>query len=617
MVKGAGEVLNLNKNRLDYGELLHPPFDFRLDRAVATSYSVNLQALLSIPVALIYRQTMEGDFTASPAKMLESIKQISRRVTVYHQEGQLHVPHSFNRLYAYLEPCLSPIRLSSAYHIFHPKVWVLRYVNDSSGEVRFRVIILSRNLTFDRNWDVAAYVEGKVATRKWKQNQPLVDFVAWLHRQEPFPEADVFLEDLAKAWFTAPEPFENFQFHPIGTPNYETNPVDTPTGDKVAAISPFVTSSIIQSLHDRVQREFWFFGRGLEMNKLSGEFFEDSNLYCLPEHIIDGERVLEEDETEAARDQDIHAKVFLFENSDSTRWFLGSANATNAASSGNVEFMLELIGDSPRLRVKRLLDELIAEGPFTPFERTDEKVESEEDIQRKRELRRFEHALLGSAISGSITPASEPGQYHLSVQLDLSSLKEDYGFKLRVKPFGPSGTLKRVTVGESQAIRFDSIPEVDLSRFLEISIQDKGKDVSAFLLRIKIKGLPRHRLDHIFRKLVDSSEKFFEYLHFLLADEVRKEELLSGLQVAQVTGQELEADVTSWNFDKPIYEQLLVAASRAPDRLRAIDDVIKQLESRDGQNEDDSSVVPPEFLCFWEAFRQVRDEPSPGQKGAP
>lgn len=599
-------MLDLKNNRLDYGELLSPHQNFRLDQAVATSYSVNLQALLSIPVALIYRQTLEGDFTASPAKMLESIKQTSSRVTVYHQKGLLHVPHAFNWLYAYLETCLSPIQLPSPFQIFHPKVWVLRYVNDHSEEVNYRVIILSRNLTFDRNWDVAAWVDGKVGSRRWSQNKPMVDFVSWLNAQEPFPQAKRFMDGLAKAWFKTPEPFDNFQFHPIGVPGYEDNPVDGPTGDKVAAISPFVSSQTVESLHDRAAREFWFFGRSFEMGKLSGDYLEDSNLYCLPENVVDGERILEEDEAEEAQDQDLHAKVFLFENEESTHWFLGSANATQAASSGNVEFMMELKGDSPKLRIARLVKELVEEplgvGPFTKFKPREGDVESEAEIQRKRELRKFEHALLKCSIAGKVYPAEKPHHFDLAVRLNLGALSEDYGFTLQIKPFSPNATYKKVIPGESQKISFADIPEVDLSSFLEISIQDKGEVLHCFLLRIKITGLPSHRLDNIFRKLVDSSEKFFEYLHFLLADEVRKEELLSGLKGGRTSSDELDENSLVWNLDQPIYEQLLVAASRTPQKLKAIDEVIKQLESKP-DNEDDKPIVPPEFLSFWEAFR--------------
>ena len=54
----------------------------------------------------------------------------------------------------------------------------------------------------------------------------------------------------------------------------------------------------------------------------------------------------------------------------------------------------------------------------------------------------------------------------------------------------------------------------------------------------------------------------------------------------------------------PIFEQLLLAASRSPRRLKAIDDVIQELRKEDGEDSP-QNVVPHEFLDFWEAFKEV------------
>lgn len=43
-------VLDFRQDRLDYGRLLIPPEDHRLDRAIAVTYSLDLNTLLSIPV---------------------------------------------------------------------------------------------------------------------------------------------------------------------------------------------------------------------------------------------------------------------------------------------------------------------------------------------------------------------------------------------------------------------------------------------------------------------------------------------------------------------------------------------------------------------------------------
>jgi len=60
-------MLDFRNDRLDYGRLLIPPEGYRLDRAIAATYSLDLNTLLSIPVALFYSQTcVFGKQSAGP-----------------------------------------------------------------------------------------------------------------------------------------------------------------------------------------------------------------------------------------------------------------------------------------------------------------------------------------------------------------------------------------------------------------------------------------------------------------------------------------------------------------------------------------------------------------------
>ena len=45
-------MLNPNQDRLDYGQVLTPPVGFRLDFAVGTTYSLDLDALVGACIAL-------------------------------------------------------------------------------------------------------------------------------------------------------------------------------------------------------------------------------------------------------------------------------------------------------------------------------------------------------------------------------------------------------------------------------------------------------------------------------------------------------------------------------------------------------------------------------------
>jgi hypothetical protein len=47
-------MLDCRRDHLDYGEMLKPPHGYILERAIASTYSLDLNALLSVPVALVF-----------------------------------------------------------------------------------------------------------------------------------------------------------------------------------------------------------------------------------------------------------------------------------------------------------------------------------------------------------------------------------------------------------------------------------------------------------------------------------------------------------------------------------------------------------------------------------
>ena len=54
-------MLHPKNNRIDYGEQLIPPEGYELAYAVGTTYSLDLEALMILPVALFYAQKLDGN----------------------------------------------------------------------------------------------------------------------------------------------------------------------------------------------------------------------------------------------------------------------------------------------------------------------------------------------------------------------------------------------------------------------------------------------------------------------------------------------------------------------------------------------------------------------------
>lgn len=583
--------------------MLKPPPGFELVRGIGTTYSLDLNALLSIPVALVFAQTLEGDVSATRFQILEGIRRLSKTVKVYHQKGQLHIPKQFNWLFAYLEDVLSPVLPSQAYASFHPKVWILKYHNRAETKSLFRVIVLSRNLTYDRSWDVAAFLEGEVGDNPIAGNKALADFATWLNNKDPFDEAEDFIRDLKAADFRPPDGFDSHVFHPIGIDGYTSNPVFQKRGDKGVVISPFLDENAIKVIQNQIEVDkLTVFSNKEDLDSLTNSTLEKCDSYYLAEMIRDGESAFSEtDDGSEPQQQNLHAKVFLFEEKNHSQLLLGSSNASLAARDRNTEFMIELIGNSDYSKLFRDLTGVDGKsGPFFHYQRHEDQDHQSKDDAITQKLRELEYRLLKAPIVGRLEKRERSDNYDLYLEINLTRVQPIGGAAISVQPLGKSNLYRRLSLGEKVKLSFKNIDVLHLSQFLQFKIEQRGKLYHQFLVHIKIKGIPKDRLSSLFKAIIDSQDKFFEYLRFLLAGEITKDDILREFQEYPEHAKN-HADVDSWFHELPIYESMLEAASRNPKKLIEVDAIIDRLS----KDSDMDSVIPPAFLNFWQQFKRA------------
>ncbi|MCX7420946.1 MAG: phospholipase D family protein [Planctomycetia bacterium] len=602
-------MLDIKKHRLDYGAMLIPPKGYRLAKAVAATYTLDLNTLLSIPVALFFSQTLEGNFEAERVQLLEAIQRCPDVLRIYHQKGKIHVPRKHNRLYGLLEPCVVGILPDDAYTTFHPKVWVLRYEHDEEPTM-YRVIVLSRNLTYDRSWDIAAHLDGVVTEDQQRKNQPLVLFVKHLLSYQGFDGDRKFVADLRKVEFQTPAGFnKNFFFHPVGIDGHP-NPIVTQTGSRAICISPFVHDEAIKTLRGNVTDALLIFGCREELRRLDPQTLSDVRSFAISDLIVDGESQDKGEDGEGEQsEQNLHAKLYVYQReTTSTSWFLGSANATKAAFERNIEFLLELRGSGAAVQLDRLKDELLGEneqgGIFQRYEPPPEPFDDSETRKLDEALRLLEFDLLKhlEIREAAVTPSANEANFDLHLVLDPGSRKW-HGLTVKVSPFNSDGVeSKELLPGCVTELVFQNINESNLSRFLRFEIWQGAEQQRAFLIKVEIEGLPNSRVSRILRSIINSRDRFFEYLRFLLADDLAKEPV--GTEPGEDGGDSNGEVGSIWDISTPIFEQLLLASSRSPRRLKAIDDVIQQLRKEEGEDST-SDVIPHEFLEFWEAFKQI------------
>ena len=214
------------KDRVLLLEALRPPVGFRFDEGIGTTYTLDLVALLTAPLAFTWfeqKDDVDAGGTIDSLEVIESLRRHADRLTLFCHAGRIAVPQAHYPQLAFLEESIVGC-LPSSGGAFHPKVWVLRFPAEEGDEIRYRMLCLSRNLSFSRAWDTMLVMDGTLEKGAVRQSRPLAEFLRALPRQaavKPLSEqVDQRIERLAgeveRVRFEAPQNVEDFTFHPIG-----------------------------------------------------------------------------------------------------------------------------------------------------------------------------------------------------------------------------------------------------------------------------------------------------------------------------------------------------------------------------------------------------------------
>jgi HKD family nuclease len=376
-------MLDVKKNRLDYGEQLVPPDNsYDLDYAVGTTYSLDLEAIMVLPVALFYSRLLDCNPDELHFDVLDAITRAADKIRIFCQKGKIKVPKKYNRLMAYWEKGISEIRMDSHVSSFHPKVWVARFSKQDKIPF-YRLLITSRNLTYAHDWDIAFASEGYVGDKLIEKNTPLISFLQYLEKQDGTKFPKEFLAGLYKVDFKLPDGFHLLNFHPIGFESQEnrttfTNPLQKKSWKDLLVISPFVDDATISNLAEKSEKSLNVLSRKEELDSISEALIIDIRKNCFfqfSEFIRDAENIdgLSDGSHLEILPQNLHAKIFIGSKSGYQHWFIGSANCTHPAFGRNIEFMVELKTDQSSLsplKICKMLTQAKNEElpPFEPYQ---------------------------------------------------------------------------------------------------------------------------------------------------------------------------------------------------------------------------------------------------------
>lgn len=595
---------------------LKPPPGYDLSLAVGTTYSLDLLALLTAPVAftLYDQETIQKD----PIGLMHTMRQYAGRIRIFCQAGQIKIPDQHQILYSYLEDSVYEVLPPHEEGVFHPKVWALRF--ESEGEhVLYRLLVLSRNLTFDRSWDTSLVLEGKLTHRKYRfsVNYPLGDFFHSLPemavQQVPdkvMSEVEKVVYEIQRVNWSLPSPFSEVRFWSLGLPHMRRKWPFEGRVDRMMVVSPFLSASTLYELTEEGKNHV------LVSRAESLEELDDASFSCFHDVFaldpnIAAEEEIPEVEEDILRDvpfSGLHAKLYIADMGWDARLWTGSANATGGGFGKNVEFLVELLGRKSKIGIDTLLQE--SKDGQVLFRDLLQEISQAGESQKVDEVQRRLESILHQARSELIAAGFE---------LVIEKLgEEEFNFTLRVP--GKFTIPEDVSIGcwpitldeeryrhelrtKTQEIRFGPCSLHALTSFLafEIQAKEEGETLkSRFVLNLPMHGVPEKRPELILQSLLQNREQVLRYLFMLLQEEKQPD---------------FESAIDVWRYGKgdgfygkggtlelPLLETMMRALSRNPAQLDKVYQLIEDLRKTD-QGE---ALLPDHFDAIWKPIWEAR-----------
>ena len=568
-------------------ELLRPPVGYDLNFALLTTYTLDLETLLALPLGVIARADgCVEDLLADPLLLLEALREVGERIHVFVDRAGIAIPRGRRDLYAMLEPSLHPVR-APGNGAFHPKVWVLRFLAEKKPPL-LRVAVLSRNLTFDRCWDIALASEGSpISKRGVGASRPLADLIQRLPRlgaeqlkPEVVEQMQTLADEVGRTRFPAPDGFSDdpIEFHVLGLRRRRRPWCPMTGGTRTLAVAPFVNRTALDTITGMGAGERMLVSRQEELDKLSDDSLAEWNRKC----VLSDDTLDEPEDAVSARPSGLHAKIIAVESGWNVTWYVGSANLTAAAFTGkNVEIMAAVTARKGRYGIERFLESGFDKLCAT-YQRHE--PEAEEGNEALKHLEKARDDLLDADLKVICTSVNDGWTW----RLEGSALDLPDDTEVAVWP---------ISVAEEHARPLElpltwTLPIQQLTGLVafHLHIADREVDDIRFTLRLPAKGMPADRMHHILRILIDNPERFLRFLRALLGG-------LEGM-VGWARG---EGDGSSvWGVglhEETLLEDLVRVASREPERLEPVRKLIDDFR----KTEEGRRIVPDELFGIWTA----------------
>ncbi len=609
-------------------EQVLPPNGCTFTDALICTYSLDLTALGGVPLALLQSDPLAlGDAVGARLEALRAVREMASRLSVFCQASAIHVPTEWRDAFLWLEASVVQVRPTAARAVFHPKLWLLRFAN-GSGAAHYRLLVLSRNLTYDRSWDVIARLEGPVIDRQnaISANAPLVQFVEALGNEASIPAVggladahlerrDRFARELRTVRFEPQdEQVKEWAFWPLGISGYQyplaqlfdgrRSPFQSwakgarRAGRRLLVVSPFLSGGMVDTLSVS----------DFPVSLVSRDDALDEQHERLPNHWFPEEDARvhsfrQELSLEGAPLSGLHAKLWVADDGWDAHLWVGSANATEAAFTRNVEFLLQLSGPRSRMGIDSLVGDKGIAPLITPYLRPPQAPDAEL-LTLKRQQEALDWLLNGLVTEERLSARIESQRNStwaltLAVQAERPRQVERLPVRWQARPISvPWHRMASVEEG-GPPCRCADLSLHELTEFWTLALEVPDTELRVeTTVRLRAEGewpaFTARESAALSRHLRDANSLAL-YLEFMLAgnDETLRQRLRRQRQRGQGEGRRAAIPLY------PLFETLLQALAERPDALGEVVDLVES-SRESGLMQDES------FRTLWAVFREAQ-----------
>lgn len=589
---------------LIYGEQLVSD-GCKVDFAVGLTYSLNLEAMLTVPLAFGDLGELDESVKQSPVFLLEGIRRSSDKIALFCNKGSIHVPQETRTVYSLLENSIFEVQNEkNILSNFHPKLWLVKEI-DKEGIEWLKLSVMSRNLDFSACLDICCSIRGRISKRRSskgvEKHKPLKEMLIWISdfaqsqrvKAERVRQLAELLDHVEK--FELDSPFqtedaerneeEGYGFFPFVYgidvfSDYRDYLKKHIPGDRIMVVSPFIDNSTLTWLTSR-KKDYNYESKNSIL--ITRKEYVTQEVFDLFEQIwVPNDTMI--DNTTA--NVDLHAKMYLTQRVTGQdlgyTLYLGSTNATANGFAKNAEFLLRLhYKRTTNDRIKELLEEMVSEHRFILMdapnpEASNARPKNDKELALKKAI--------GCVKRATIKPSEKDGLYNIDLLV-----RGKYDSSITVRPLQCKNLWKPI----SQQIVFAELPAFLLSEFYVLRIPSDDDSFIDIVVKVKTTGMPGNRDESIYQSIVTKPEELLDYVAFMLSD--RPSEFFFEKQILQQKNKGSN-EMSSYVGTMPLYEQLLRTASNNPEQIVEVQKFIKKMKKE---------IVPEELTRLLQMFQNV------------